>query len=108
MRLVSQLSEFAFFGASALVGALFNSGGIVMNEKAPEKVIDSTDTELTPGKPTVCLGNGEKGLECCCDGCNYFLLCFPEYELMRTQDLDYETVEEMISARLRADNDHSI
>jgi len=46
----------------------------------PEKEIDITGIELTPGKPDVCLGNGEQGYECCCDECNYFLLCFPEYD----------------------------
>ena len=48
--------------------------------KIPKKVIDVTGVELTPGKPTVCLGNGEQGFECCCDECDYFLLCFPEFD----------------------------
>ena len=46
----------------------------------PEKVIDITGIELTPGEPDVCLGNGEQGLECCCDECDYYLLCFPEFD----------------------------
>lgn len=46
----------------------------------PKKVIDVTGVELTPGNSTVCLGNGEQGFECCCDECDYFLLCFPEYD----------------------------
>ena len=50
-----------------------------MSEKIPKKVIDVTGVELTPGEPSVCLGNGEQGFECCCDECDYFLLCFPEY-----------------------------
>ena len=50
-----------------------------MNRKIQEKVIDVTGAELTPGKPDVCLGNGKQGFECCCDECDYFLLCFPEY-----------------------------
>ena len=45
-----------------------------------KKVIDVTDVELTPGDPTACLGNGEQGFECCCDECDYFLLCFPEFD----------------------------
>lgn len=44
----------------------------------PKKVIDITGIELTPGKPDVCLGNGEHNFDCCCDECDYYLLCFPE------------------------------
>ncbi len=51
-----------------------------MNEKLPEKDIDVTGVELTPGKPDICLGNGDQGFECCCDACDYFLCCFPEYD----------------------------
>ncbi len=51
-----------------------------MSKKIQEKTIDITGVELTPGKPTVCLGNGEQGFECCCDECDYFLLCFPEFD----------------------------
>ena len=52
--------------------------GEYMNKDISRKVLDVTGTELTPGEPTVCLGNGEHGFECCCDECDYFLLCFPE------------------------------
>ena len=79
-----------------------------MKKKHPEKVIDITGIELTPGEPTVCLGNGEQGLECCCDECNYFLLCFPEYELLWTKNLDYDTIADMIAARLSAEKARSI
>ena len=51
-----------------------------MSENIPKKVNDITGVELTPGEPAVCLGNGEQGFECCCDECNYSLLCFPEFE----------------------------
>ena len=51
-----------------------------MSENIPKKVIDITGIELTPGVPDVCLGNGEQGFELCCDECDYFLLCFPEYD----------------------------
>ena len=44
----------------------------------PKKVVDITGIELTPGKPDVCLGNGQHNIECCCDECDYYLLCFPE------------------------------
>ena len=51
-----------------------------MSKKIQEKIIDITGVEFTPGKPSVCLGNGEQGFECCCDECDYFLLCFPEFD----------------------------
>ena len=50
-----------------------------MNKNIPKKVIDIAGTELTPGQPSVCLGNGEQGFECCCDECDYLLFCFPEF-----------------------------
>ena len=49
----------------------------------PKKTIDVTGVELTPGEPDVCLGNGAHGFECCCDECDYFLLCYPEFEPKR-------------------------
>lgn len=51
-----------------------------MSENIQEKVIDITGIELTPGAPGVCLGNGEQGFDCCCDECDYLLLCFPEFD----------------------------
>ena len=53
----------------------------IMNCDIPKKAIDITGVEITPGDPDVCLGNGEQGIECCCDECDYFLLCFPEFNL---------------------------
>ena len=51
-----------------------------------EKIIDVTGIELTPGNGGKdCKGNGshfdENGnlLECCCDECDYMMLCFPQY-----------------------------
>lgn len=44
-------------------------------------VIDpSTGTKLTPSyQGKECLGNGLwPGYECCCDECDYYLICFPE------------------------------
>ena len=52
-----------------------------MNNDIPKKVIDVTGVELTPGEPDVCLGNGELGFECCCDECDCFLICFPEFDI---------------------------
>ena len=51
-----------------------------MNHDIPRKIIDITGIELMPGEPTVCLGNGERGFVCCCDECDYYLLCFPEFD----------------------------
>ena len=50
-----------------------------MNNKNQQKVVDGTGIELTPGEPDVCLGNGKQGFEFCCDECDYFLICYPEY-----------------------------
>lgn len=50
-----------------------------MSKDIEKKVIDISGVELTPGEPDVCLGNGEQG-ECCCDECDFLLLCFPEYD----------------------------
>ena len=51
-----------------------------------EKIIDITGIELTPGEPTVCLGNGKRGFACCCDECDYFLLCFPEFDVHNKEE----------------------
>ena len=51
-----------------------------MSKDISKRVIDITGVKLTPGEPTVCLGNGEQGFECCCDECDYYLLCFPEFD----------------------------
>ena len=59
---------------------LYADGGF-MNKSIQEKTIDITGIELAPGNPTVCLGNGELGFDCCCDECDRFLLCFPEFDV---------------------------
>lgn len=42
--------------------------------------IDVTGTPLIPGHPKVCLGSGNFiGFDCCCDECDYFLKCYPEW-----------------------------
>ena len=43
-----------------------------------------TDAKGTPLTPSLfgrkCLGNGEHlKHECCCDECDYYLYCFPQY-----------------------------
>ncbi len=50
-----------------------------MEKEIFKKVMDVTGVEITPGDPGACLGNGEQGFECCCDACDYYLLCFPEF-----------------------------
>ncbi len=45
-----------------------------------DKIIDVTGAELKPGDPEHCQGNGEHpDFECCCDECDYYLACFPEW-----------------------------
>lgn len=61
-----------------------------MSENNQKKVIDITGTELMPGEPAVCLGNGEQGFECCCDECDYYLICFPEFDLKNEEIKDIE------------------
>ena len=51
-----------------------------MGKNIQKRIIDITGIELVSGEPTVCLGNGEQGFECCCDECDYFLFCFPEFD----------------------------
>ena len=51
-----------------------------------KKVIDITGIELTPKEPNICLGNGEQGFECCCDECDYYLLCFPAFDQKNKED----------------------
>jgi len=53
---------------------------VYMNNKQ-KKITDVSGIELAPGEPTLCLGNGKQGYECCCDECDCFLLCFPEFDL---------------------------
>ena len=69
----------AFFGAWLRLRTFFADGGY-MSKNIQERVIDITGTELVPGEPASCLGNGEQGFECCCDECDYYLLCFPEFD----------------------------
>ena len=57
-----------------------------MRKNVPKKVIDITGIELTPAEPNVCLGNGEQGFECCCDECDYLLLCFPEFDSINKEE----------------------
>ena len=57
-----------------------------MCHEIPEKIFDISGIELLPGAPDACLGNGEQGYECCCDECDYYLLCFPAFDLEDEED----------------------
>ena len=59
-----------------------------MDNNIPKKVIDITGVELTPGDPNCCLGNGAQGFECCCDECDYYLLCFPEFDPINEEEIE--------------------
>lgn len=43
--------------------------------------LDPTGITLTPSPyGRDCKGNGEwPGVECCCDECDYYLVCFPDW-----------------------------
>ena len=62
-----------------------------MSKDNPEKEIDVTGIELTPGEPTVCLGNGEQGFACCCDECDYYLRCFPRFDPNNKEEYEKAT-----------------
>ena len=51
-----------------------------MSKSIQKRETDITGIELMPGEPDICLGNGKQGFECCCDECDCFLLCFPEFD----------------------------
>ena len=48
-----------------------------------EPIIDITETPLIPSpQGEQCPRNGEHPeYECCCDECDYFLYCFPQYDV---------------------------
>lgn len=49
-------------------------------EEMPNTFPDDSGAILTPGRPENCQGNGkDEHFEICCDECNWFLACFPEY-----------------------------
>ena len=52
------------------------------NDDIPEVFIeDCTGAILAPGRPQECEGNGENPqYECCCDECDYLMLCKPYLE----------------------------
>lgn len=91
---MSQLSEGALFrhilgGVLFLLGASKNYqtflgdyyGGRSMRKI---QILDITGTPLNPSpQGKKCPGNGEHSeYECCCDECDYYLECFPQYNLL--------------------------
>ncbi len=75
---MSQLSEGTLF-RHILRGVLFYCE-VKIHEK--KQIIDVTGIPLTPSRQgKKCLGNGEHPeYDCCCDECDYFLYCFPQYD----------------------------
>ena len=60
-------------------------------------ITDVTGTELIPGNyGRDCPGNGEhQGGECCCEECDYMLLCFPDWKLWVGDEIS-ENFEKML------------
>ena len=58
-----------------------------------KKIIDVTGTPLTPSRQGKrCLGNGENPeYECCCDECDFYLLCFTDWRTMDINNENYTT-----------------
>ena len=77
----------AFFRCVPFGTHFFADRGYIMRKDIPGKIIDITGIELTPGKPDICLGNGEQGFECCCDECDYYLICFPEFDIKDEEEI---------------------
>lgn len=76
---VATTGAYVFRCVASVAHLFYMPIGENMDKNIQKKVIDITGIELTPGEPTVCLGNGEQGFECCCDECDYYLLCFTDF-----------------------------
>ena len=67
-----------------------------------KQIIDVTGTPLTPSRQgRKCLGNGEyPEYEICCDECDYYLYCFPQYnwqsKINRLKKKFYKLLERII------------
>ena len=73
-----------------------------MSKNIQKNVTDITRIELMPGEPTACLGNGEQGFECCCDECDYYLLCFPECDLINEKIVIKLKINEFFDRRKKS------
>ena len=69
----------------------------------PEDLIDPTGTRLTPSwHGEECLGNGEHpGIECCCDECDHYLTCFPDWKECMSDDQMIDAAAQRILERFR-------
>jgi len=75
------------FRCVASVAHLFIFMGDMVSKSIERMIVDITGVELKPGESAVCLGNGEQGFECCCDECDFYLLCFPEIDLENKEEI---------------------
>lgn len=66
-----------------------------------KRVKDITGVELTPGEPIACFGNGESGFECCCDACDYYLICFPEFGSKSKEERNAENESDIRTERTK-------
>jgi len=58
-------------------GELFD---VKTTKMSDEKIINVTGADLAPGYPEHCQGNGKHpNFEICCDECDYYLDCYPEF-----------------------------
>ena len=63
-------------------------------ESIEREVIDVTGTPLTPGSFEKCLGNGKyDGIECCCDNCDYFIICVLKSDAEKWQELKQDIID---------------
>ena len=69
------------------------------NYNNENEIIDVTGTPLTPGSFEKCLGNVKyEGIECCCDNCDYFIICVLKSEVEEWQELRQEILDSHIFA----------
>ncbi len=74
---------------------------------------DPSGTPICPGHPKMCFGSGDFApmFECCCDECDYYLACFPEYQgevneaLEDLRDRKNKTLSERLVGVLSSDID---
>ena len=57
-----------------------------MGKNIQNRRIDIIGIELVPGKPDICLGNGKQEFACCCDECDYYLICYPKNNSKKTEE----------------------
>lgn len=73
-----------------------------MNNVGELMPLDTTpDPELSPGHPETCAGNDDS--QRCCDECDHFLLCFPEFAYVGSEAPEkvFEAIEEYMRREKR-------